>query len=702
MDAQDSGITPCGAFLYRALDSPQDTTRLLTLLPGQLSDPVCVTIAHETCRRDYSVPYECLSYAWGSTEGHEDVHVRYESSNNSALLRCRSNLVTALRYLRHPEQSRVIWADAICIDQNNIDERSRLVAHMGEIYRRAVRTIVWLGEEDEGTAASMGTIEQLSTGILLPSHHRTCEILPGSEAEIVKRRPAESAIKSGDWQSLSQLMLKPWFKRLWVRQEVQLASKVLMKCGRLEIDWEKVEKVMIFLEQKVGRTYFKTHDIVRCRSLFPHDGSDRYANGPKNVEVMCEEHVSTDCVCSLMYALHRSSICECTDPRDRVYANLSTSTAAKVLDIVPNYALSVAEIYENLIVKYVQHFQDLNLLRLCDLDILPAGFKSFVPDFAAPKSQSRLLSVVYTHAGTRQPFSLRADGSVAVKGRRVDAIRSVSPAQKPLVEDNVTGGNYLDIITTFHQWEPDDLMTSSYPGGGSLLEAFVLLLTNGSIKETQNASHLPTLPESKASFLAAFSSSSDTQQIFSPRHEPYLKEVTSDRRPEIFFQTTQGYIGTSSSRVQGGDVVAVLLGASVPIVLRPSKEQQDAYQVVGPCYLQGVMFGEALFGPLPDGWAFFRDKYRKWCFKMQDTDHVVREDPRLWPLSEEWTTHFCSFDDEQNSCTESCRAARPDPMTASNEWFFNKATKERRTMDPRLDVQGLESGGVLLDHFVLV
>lgn len=278
MDLQHSTTTASRVFVYRSLDSPRDITRLLTLYPGQFTDEVCATVSHETYHHHHGVPYECLSYAWGDAEGQEYVHLRYEASQDPVVLRCRRNLVTALRYLRYPDKSRVIWADAICIDQDNVGERSRLVAHMGEIYKRAVQIVVWLGEEDEGTASALETIDKLSEGIMLHSHHRTCETIPGSEAETVEHRPSDSVIKPSDWKSLNQLMLRPWFKRLWVRQEVQLASKVIMKCGRLEMEWDKMEKVMIFLEQKVGRMYFKTPDIVRCRSLFPHDGSDRYVD----------------------------------------------------------------------------------------------------------------------------------------------------------------------------------------------------------------------------------------------------------------------------------------------------------------------------------------------------------------------------------------------------------------------------------------
>lgn len=77
------------------------------------------------------------------------------------------------------------------------------------------------------------------------------------------------------------MIRRPWFERLWIRQEVQLASKVLVRCGYAEIEWGKIEKVIIFVEQKVRRVYFRVEDILICRSLFHYIGSDRYVYVPQ-------------------------------------------------------------------------------------------------------------------------------------------------------------------------------------------------------------------------------------------------------------------------------------------------------------------------------------------------------------------------------------------------------------------------------------
>lgn len=276
-------------FVYQELDPSGDTIRLLTLLPGQFQDRVQLSITHERFQDERCTTYECLSYTWGEAHTPEEIYIWQKPPTTGGnvdglqFLRPRINLLTALKYIRLPDRPRVIWADAICIDQDNVAERSQQVARMGQIYNRAARVLVWLGTEDDSTSLAVDTIERLSAGILLTADRRNCSTIPGSEAEIVEHRLKESKLTPQHWTSLSQLMQRPWFKRLWIRQEVLLAANVLVRCGYTEIEWGKIEKVIIFVEQKVNRVYFQVQEILMCRSLFHFVGCDRYVFVPRRV-----------------------------------------------------------------------------------------------------------------------------------------------------------------------------------------------------------------------------------------------------------------------------------------------------------------------------------------------------------------------------------------------------------------------------------
>lgn len=83
--------------------------------------------------------YEALSYTWGSA------HKQYDIEISGNTLPITENLHLALQHLRHPEEDRILWIDAICIDQDNVGERGHQVRQMASIYERVVRAIIWLG-----------------------------------------------------------------------------------------------------------------------------------------------------------------------------------------------------------------------------------------------------------------------------------------------------------------------------------------------------------------------------------------------------------------------------------------------------------------------------------------------------------------------------------------------------------------------------
>jgi hypothetical protein len=103
--------------------------------------------------------YEALSYVWGARVGTEAV-----TCEGKTLL-ITPNCQYALRHLRLAEKDRILWIDAICIDQDeaeeSVKERNLQVTLMGEIYAKAKRTICWLGEGNEFTDELLRLLEQI-------------------------------------------------------------------------------------------------------------------------------------------------------------------------------------------------------------------------------------------------------------------------------------------------------------------------------------------------------------------------------------------------------------------------------------------------------------------------------------------------------------------------------------------------------------
>lgn len=105
---------------------------------------------------DHCPPYEALSYSWDA-----QIPTRQVFCFNQTWT-ITENCETALRYLRLPNHSRLLWIDSICIDQSSIPERNQQVSVMEEIYWRAVEVIVWLGTETKISKIAMHNLVRQS------------------------------------------------------------------------------------------------------------------------------------------------------------------------------------------------------------------------------------------------------------------------------------------------------------------------------------------------------------------------------------------------------------------------------------------------------------------------------------------------------------------------------------------------------------
>ncbi|PMD31123.1 HET-domain-containing protein, partial [Hyaloscypha variabilis F] len=121
--------------LYESLPS-QSSIRLITLHPSDFKDPIRCTL--EVFELASVPPYEAISYVWG------DATPRNRLRCNGRRYLVSDNLYDAIRNVRFKDEPRIIWVDALCIDQANLGERSHQVLLMRDIYSRAQRTLICL------------------------------------------------------------------------------------------------------------------------------------------------------------------------------------------------------------------------------------------------------------------------------------------------------------------------------------------------------------------------------------------------------------------------------------------------------------------------------------------------------------------------------------------------------------------------------
>ena len=186
-------------YCYSPLSDP-DSIRLLQLLPKK-DDPTnlrCELFEHSLHYTD-SLPhlYEAVSYVWGSTEDLQSIIV------DNCSLDVTRNLYELLLRLRDDRLPRIIWVDAVCINQdrdNGSKEKESQMQLMAEIYARASRVVVWLGDAGEQSNLALDTIRHAG------------------------RRSATPLDFESSKQAILQLLAERWFRRVWVSKQSLGAS----------------------------------------------------------------------------------------------------------------------------------------------------------------------------------------------------------------------------------------------------------------------------------------------------------------------------------------------------------------------------------------------------------------------------------------------------------------------------------------------
>ncbi|PSN63102.1 HET-domain-containing protein [Corynespora cassiicola Philippines] len=224
------GKTGEGRYLfYRSFPDPETPSRWEH--PDPTVDPTLY--AGVPPSPEYSPRYEALSYAWGDPLPPAAVYVIAENSLPKSHIKVRSNLEEALRHLRREHQPRILWIDAICINQDDISERQKQVKLMGLIFSRASGTVFWLGSDIQPGALALREIENIgrqreNTGILVvPSPEATKPYYPQFQHDL----PDDEALLT----VIVQLLTCQYFNRVWIVQELKLARHGTVQCGMVQV-----------------------------------------------------------------------------------------------------------------------------------------------------------------------------------------------------------------------------------------------------------------------------------------------------------------------------------------------------------------------------------------------------------------------------------------------------------------------------------
>ena len=228
-------LTKSDPYSYRPLDVSRSETRILVLYSSpEEQDPIICELLHASL--DHNFPqssvyqtstivetFNTLSYTWGSLEKNGFVTIEGHqfpvTENLEAALRHLRNLKPASAAAR-PLTRSFWWIDAICINQDDVLERNQQVNLMTRIYKNAAGVHLWLGEEADNSGVAVSIARQLGD--------RT----PRGPGELEIEYPEISASQREiHWKALAALFERPWWERVWVRQEVAVARAATVHCG---------------------------------------------------------------------------------------------------------------------------------------------------------------------------------------------------------------------------------------------------------------------------------------------------------------------------------------------------------------------------------------------------------------------------------------------------------------------------------------
>jgi hypothetical protein len=563
--------------------------RLLQLMPGVRDDVVSTRML--VAELGYHPDYEALSYVWGDP-------------NNTVPITCNGrempitrNLDAAFRRVRYPDRVRTLWADAMCINQRNMAERSHHVGFMGDVYRNANTVLVCMGPDSDGKAEDVASLVKENAELVSKySSILDMPVLPGNDTVLDDPR----------WAAMATLTQCVWFSRAWVMQEVGLAKVPIVLYGSIEFKYRDLMNLATWvthsapmLEVRAGVSFHTSH----------MDWGDWTPDW---------KLTSTFPKVTLLDLLNHTQSLGCKEYRDHIYAFLSHPLAQRggKLIVEPDYEKPIKEIYLEL---GIQMFEQEGLRLLSPVEhteeTLCEDFPTWIP-LSRPVEITQCTFGIYTgfyydasvgmEPGTPQ---LIEESCIKTRGIVLGTVRTgyeflPSDFESPIIADTnkeaLGARKTLDLI-----WkEVQDAEGPHFYGKEDRVTAFSLTLCAG--LSTYRPADL-NFAQHQREFAAYWAFHTSTQQaksngnsLITPAAESSSKEdcekflvdmnLVCDGRSFFFTQT--GFYGLGPLILKPGDICCILFGAKVPFILRQS-DGSGKYRLVGEAYLHGVMRGEA-------------------------------------------------------------------------------------------------------------
>lgn len=571
----------------------------MELQPGHGSTPLVCRIFIVALENEPQ--YEALSYTWGDPSDRHDLYQEPEGPDASMTnVKIGGGLYEALMQLRDAAESRTLWVDAVCIDQENLPERGEQVKIMRKIYSRATHVLIWLGPEDENTSAALHMITELK-------NHVASQGLSLEALRALKDEDPVTEILSLDYNAYSveslaplwNLYRRPWFKRIWVLQEATAGgSRSKVHIGSHVISWDDLGMATLWLV------------AFLWNSPLAVKGEAGTGNALTMWQAKLHAHKTPPSV------LDEARAFLATDSRDKVFALWGYPAFQRLSEefgFVPDYTISLRETFELITVLTMKSSQTLEILHYVDHPVLTddeSEWPSWIPRWdrlVLPWSFPLQDYALYSNK-SHGKLSFTEDPQEGILELKGVSIGYVSDVAQHITWDSASDETILDnpaILAQFWddvQQNPQNVGSNKDPFAG-LAQA----LTAGLDCDYNSAANTFArhTADAIAFLLHSFNSASPHPTPSSlhthllslqPKHPQgdrlrYQKDIVWICTKRRLFHTRGGLFGLGPLAMQQGDVVAVLYGGYTPFVLRPRGER---FLLVGECYVNDVMGEDAL------------------------------------------------------------------------------------------------------------
>ncbi|CAN9178563.1 unnamed protein product [Alternaria alternata] len=507
------------------LPSDEKSIRVLSIRPGVKGTTIEASLFKIDLNDPDRAPYTTLSYTWGDA-----AIVNYVLVNGEKM-GVGTNLFQALQDIRSPDESIVIWVDAICIDQTDNIEKSHQVSHMGLVYRLCERVYIWLGspgDSDLVRSNPFAVVEHFAAEkhlYELPGYHK-------DKSTNTWRLDTNNAESISIWEGFGLVAKSPWWHRAWTVQEAVLPDQAVVICG-----------------SRCVAPGFKTFSEV----------SFAYMNR------------------------------QCSNPLDKIYSLLGLPSLSKI-ELCPDYTKEVSEVYVEAFCKMVEEAEMSPRCLLGDgFNSERFNLPSWVRDFSAifdPRFQLTRAHVDYylfkACGDLSGKLEVKDQKHLLTHGIFIDRVKAVAKWTYIWASPN-----FWKIL---HNWRRTCDENGASVRTDRAVDVFARVLCGGVIQRGDGRSGLLEENDVDLPIDSDWSEfwATGNGDVFSSSYASACS-VASDRR--ILYVTCSGRIGLSFPNTKVGDEVWVIHGSNVPFILRRRSETSAQHRLVGDTYLQGVMDG---------------------------------------------------------------------------------------------------------------